>query len=334
MPNLVVFIMLLLIPITGFSEEPLTVLKATQEVCLSGYTRSDTTVTISSEVSGRALQVNYDIGDIIDGRPLVEIDPTFINFQIQQTHHDIALVTVEQKKSDSRISFLQKEFHRVEDLFVDNRAPEVKKDAVAEDLSQAKLAGERLAVQKRLLDTRLAEMKERLQRHRINGPEGWHVIEKLVEPGEVIHPGEPLMRLADYGRLAVQLSVSNSELNALQSMANPFPVDAGGMPARAEIHWINPEFNETTRKLFIELRLTDYNGKHRGGILCKIPVMINIDGFQIPKAAVTNRYDNPRVTLQSSGETINVMILSEVNDHIVIAKDKRLEIGMALMPAK
>jgi hypothetical protein len=106
------------------------------------------------------------------------------------------------------------------------------------------------------------------------------------------------------------------------------------VPAKAAIHWVNPEFNETTRKLSIELSVTDYSGEKRGGILCKMPILIDIEGLQIPKAAVTNRYDNPRVTVQKSGDTINVMILSEVNDHFVIANDKRLEIGTALTPAR
>jgi hypothetical protein len=142
------------------------------------------------------------------------------------------------------------------------------------------------------------------------------------------------MRLADYSHLTVQLSVSNTELKALQTMSHPFDIDAGGAPAKAAIHWVNPEFNEITRKLLIELRVTEYNGEKRGGILCKMPILIDTEGLQIPKATVTNRYDNPRVTIQTSGESINVMILSEVNDHFVIAYDKRLEIGMALTSAR
>ncbi len=335
MPILILyFILLLLLPSPLYSQEPLMISQATKEVLLSGYTRSATTVTITAEVSGRIEKINYDVGDIIRKQPLLEIDPTFVNYQIQQVAHEVQLNAIQQKKSDSTVNFLQKEYVRIKKLYEEQRASEVNKDTAAETLSQAVFERKTLDSRKKVLETSLAELKERLNRHQLWATEGWHVIDKIVESGEVISPGIPLMRVANFNHLVIQLSVSNAELKAIQSMENPFDITAGNEPAKAAIHWINPEFNESTRKLLLELTLSEYTGKKRGGILCTLPIMIDIDGFQIPKAAITNRYNNPRVTLQETGETINVMILSEVNAHFVIARDDRLDIGMPLAPAE
>ena len=44
------------------AEDDLVVRAASRDVTLTGYTRSQTTMTLSSEVSGRVLKINYDDG--------------------------------------------------------------------------------------------------------------------------------------------------------------------------------------------------------------------------------------------------------------------------------
>ena len=81
---------------------------AVKEVDIKGYTRGKTNVTMSSEVSGKVLRVNYDVGQETGSRPFFEIDPTFVDFQIESTRQNIEQLRVALQKCRSRVAYLQK----------------------------------------------------------------------------------------------------------------------------------------------------------------------------------------------------------------------------------
>lgn len=322
--------LLFLFPPSCFAQKKLIIQKAVKMITLTGYTRSKTTVTVSSEVSGKVLRVNYDVGQVIDKKPFFEIDPTFINFQIESTHQSVKKLKITQQKMNSRVAYLKKEFKRIDKLHKGDRVTEVKRDAAKEELNQAKFEARSLNVEKAVLETALKELKEHKRRHSIYAPKGWIVVKKNIEQGEIVSPDTPLATVADYQNLVVPLSVVSEELAALKRLSDEFDVRVEGRPAKASINWINPEFNEKTRKLSIEAGLVNYDGEKRGGLRFSLPIEIETEGFLVPKTAVINHYDNPRVNLKETGETINIMVLGESGDTLIIAEDGRLSPGMEL----
>jgi multidrug efflux pump subunit AcrA (membrane-fusion protein) len=314
------------------ADTPLVVQPALKEIVLTGYTRSDTTLTVSAEVSGKVLRVNYDVGETVGEAPFFEIDPTFIDFQIESVRQSIEKIEAARKKNRSQVAYLKKEFDRFDRLHKGERATEVRRDAALEEYTQAKLEAGTLAAEKQGLMITLEELLERKRRHRIHAPEGWVVVARQAEPGEIIAPNVPLARVADFRNLAIPLAVSGEELAAIQAMDPVFDARLDGAPVKARIAWINPEFNEETRKLSIELMLVDYGGEHRGGLRFSLPLQVAAEGLWVPRRAVISRYDNPRVRLESTGETVNVMVLGESDDHLIIAPgtDDRLTVGTEL----
>ncbi len=325
------FLMLVLLyPCQSFAQKILVVQRAKKEITLTGYTRSKTTVTLSSEVSGKVLRVNYDVGQVIGKKPFYEIDPTFIDFQVKSTLQSVKKLDISYKRSKSRVAYLKKEFIRIDTLHKGDRATGVKRDAAAEELQQAKFDRDSTAMDKAVLETTLKELKERKNRHRVYAPQGWIVVEKIVEQGEIVGSGTPLAHIADYQNLVVPLAVSGEELAAIKKLPEKLEAWLEEKPAKACVHWINPEFNEKTRKLGIELILTDYDREKRGGLSFSLPLQIYTEGLIVPKAAVTNRYENPKVTTGETGETINVMVLGESGNNLVIAEHEKLFVGMEL----
>jgi len=138
-------------------------------------------------------------------------------------------------------------------------------------------------------------------------------------------------RISDFRTLVVPLSVSDEEISALQDLPTEFDVHLAELPARAAIRWINLRFDEKSRKREIELLIRRFAGKKRGGLVCRIPLKIRTDGVRIPKAAVSNRYDNPRVFPASAGDPISVFILGESAEYFIIAHDPRLRPGTELL---
>ena len=337
-----IFMFFSLISVTGqllpcgqlLAMEDLVVQPARREIILTGYTRSQTTATLSSEVPGRVIKINYDVGQVIDKLPFLNIDPTFIDLEITGTRQSLNQLKISQRKRRSRVAYLEKEYRRVEKLFKRGSSPESRRDTFKEDLDQAGLDLKAVGIDIALAQTRLQELQERKSRHSIYAPAGWFVVAKLVEEGELLTVNTPVARVADYEHLVVPLSVSSKELAAIQQLGPGFRVLLDGKPAKATIGWINPEFDEKTRKLSIELNLFSYAGPKRGGLLCQFELQTETEGLWVPKQAVISRYDNPRVFLKKSGAEVKVLVLGQTESQLIIADNPRLPPGTALrLPA-
>ncbi|QTA79274.1 Uncharacterized protein dnl_15320 [Desulfonema limicola] len=318
-------------PCFSFGEKELIVESARKKITLTGYTRSKASAFVSSEVPGKVIKVNYDVGDIVSEKPFLEIDPTFINFQIESTRQALEKIKAAHKKNESRIAYLEKEFKRIDLLHKGDRATEVKRDAALEEFNQAKLERNTLKAEKEILNIAVKELYERKNRHMVYAPKGWIIISKMVEPGEIISPNTPLAKAGDFQTLVIPLSVSGRELDAIRALSQDFDASLEGRPVKAGLNWVNPEFDEKTRKLSIELILIDYNDEKRGGLSFSLPLEIETQGYRVPKSAVINRYENPRVTIKNTGENINIIILGESDEYLIIAENQNLPVGTELV---
>ncbi len=318
---------------SGICGQPLKIVPAKEKVVLTGYTRSDKSMTLSSEVSGKIMTVNYDVGQTIKDKPFFEIDTTFIDFKIAGVRQSVKKIEAAIRKNKSRVEYLKKEFIRIDRLHKGDRATEVRRDAAKEELDQAKLERSVLASEKAILMTNLNELKERRKRYFIHGPKGWIVTKRFREKGEIININTPLARLGDYRTLVVPLAVSSKELTAIQNLSENFEAKLEQEKIFAKIKWVNPGFDEKTRKLNIELFILKYEGPKRGGLKFSLPLLIDAKGLWIPKAAVINRYENPRVTIKATGEKVNIIVLGETDGYLIVSSNDKLETGMELEPA-
>jgi hypothetical protein len=312
------------------AQEDLVVRPARRDITLTGYTRSQTTVTLSSEVAGRILKINYDVGRVIGELPFLSIDPTFVDLEISSTRHTLEQLKITHKKRRSRVDYLNKEFGRIDKLFRRGSSPESRRDTSLEDLDQARFDLGTVGIEISIAQTRLQELQERKSRYTIYAPAGWIVVAKLVEESELVTVNTPVARVADYEHLVVPLSVSAQELDAIQQLSPEFDVLLDGKSAKAAINWINPEFDEKTRKLSIELILCSYPAPKRGGLSCRLALQPATEGLWVPKQAVVSRYENPRVFLKKTGAEIKVLILGQSDNHIIIADHPKLPPGTLL----
>ncbi len=323
---------LMLLPCAGSAQDRLIIEPAKKDIVLKGYTRSIKDATLSCEVSGRILDIHYEVGDTIVDKPFIEIDSTFIDFQIAGLKQSLNKLKISSQQSLSRLAYLEKEFGRIEVLFSNESISEQKRDMGAEELTQARLAHDAIEQEYAVLAISLKELQEKKKRHTIFAPKGWMVVAKMAEKGEVIGPMTPLARVADYRDMVVPLFVSGEEFIAISALGSGFDALLENEQVRARLNWVNPEFDEMTRKLGIEVLIEGYPGDHRGGLHFSLPLLLKAQGLAVPKKAVIKQYENPRIVLKNSGEVINIIIVGETKDHFVIADDDRLEVGAELEP--
>jgi multidrug efflux pump subunit AcrA (membrane-fusion protein) len=320
----------LLVAVQGRAEEPMRVESARRQVVLSGYTRPQSSMTLSAEVPGRIVRRRCEIGQAVGDAPVFEIDPTFVDFQLAAVRQTIAQQRVAQRRSASRAAFLQREFQRLDTLVQRDSAAVSRRDAAAEELAQAQLEGESAAVQLAHAQNQLAELEERRRRHSVLAPKGWQVTGRSAETGEIVQPNLPLAALADFRTLVVPLALGAEELAALRRLPPVFPAWLDNRPVRAAIRSVNPQFDEKTRKVAVELTLSEVAGEHRGGLLFTLPLDIHLEGLQVPRAALLSRYEHPRVVLKGGGEAVAVEVLGESNGQVIVAPHPRLAPGMEL----
>ncbi len=328
------FIFIFINPLAVMADDKLVVLEAKKEIVLKGYTRTVESRTVSSELSGKVLKVYYDVGQTIGSNPFLEIDPAFINFKINGKIRSLEQIELSIAKAESRAAYLGKESARIEDLFKDDMATESKKDEVFQKLEQARLELSSAKKEKSVILNTLNELNERKERYSIYAPKGWVVTGRDIEKGEVVQPSTPLARVSNYRNLVVPLSVSNDELTAIEGLDDVFDGELEGHPVKTSINWVNPRFNEKTRKLKIELLIKDYNGPKRGGLSYTLPLHIKTEGLHVPKNAAVNRYENPTVTVKETGETVQLLVIGELNGNLLVVEDKRLVPGTELVPAE
>ena len=334
-PFLFIFaIPFLLFPARALPEGGLLVQAAERPVTLTGYTRSRKTMTLACEVAGKVLGVHYDMGETIGKAPFLTVDTTFIDLQIQGTRQTLHRLQISRKSALSRIGFLEKESQRILSVFQKGGTTEQRKDAALQELEQARLNLQSIVAEIAAANVRLEEQRERRRRHFLFAPAGWIVTGKHIEEGELVTAGTPVALLSDFRQLVVPLSVSRQSLSALENLPREFEVHVEGRPAKAVLNWVNPRFDEKTRKVQIELLIPRFEGKKRGGLVCRMRLKIPAAGVQVPKAAVSNRYENPRVFLLKNGDAVPVFILEDSGDFFRIAEDPRLPPGTALMSPK
>ncbi len=319
---------------TPQAQAEFTVTSAKKDQVMTGYTRPSRSVVLTAEVAGKVIRVNYKTGEATADRPIVEIDSTFVALSLENSQLQLKQIQSKIKSMESQVDFLRSAHERVSELRKSQNVSEVKFDESANNLTQAVNELDALKLEKERLRIAHKQLKEQLARHRIYGFRGGVITGLPVEAGEAVQPGSPVAEVSDYGTLVVPLAVSNEELSAFRNLPALFDATLDGIPVKARINFVNPRFDEKTRKLQMEIAIREFSGLRRGGLKFQTHLNVSTDGVLIPRQAVKNRFGNPSVTLKATRETVPVMILGETGNNLIVAETKKVRPGVILIQAQ
>lgn len=298
----------------GYATEPdaqLRVATAFRPVTLRGYTRAETTTTIAAEVAGQVTAVNYDIGELIGTTALLNIDDTFITLDLANNAVALASNEVAQQQAQLRLDWLEKEFQRRAQLIQQQRISQVAFEEIAQQRDQAKLELEQQQLHQQQLQVQRQVLNQQLQRHTPTAPAGWQVSQRYVEPGDLVQVGKPLLQVGNYQQLLIPLAVTPEELAAIRRTADSIAKLAGRV-VTYHLATISPAFDETTRKINIEIAVDNYNGEKRGGLSFELAIKLADSGLIVPLAAVRNRYQHPQVQPINSQQPVTIEIIDYI----------------------
>ena len=293
---------------------------AMHRVTLTGYTRARYVMDIVSEEAGRCVKVTADVGDQIGKDGLFAVlDTTFIDLTLKKNQ-------VDQQRLTNMIAFHAKEVGRFEKLVERETAAQSRLDEIQNKLDQTEFQIKTLKVQE-------TELRERRSRHYIRIPQGWSIIRREVEAGEWVSVGKHLGKAGDFRTLLVPFALSPEEYRALKKIKGPIELslsseDQNTTSLKASVARISPAFDPETRKINVELAVTETLSENRGGLRAELTLeMPDPSGaVLIPVAAVAERYEEFWLT-RANGEKIRVLFLGNGPDNTYRVRAARLNPG-------
>ncbi|OQX09401.1 MAG: hypothetical protein BWK76_22230 [Desulfobulbaceae bacterium A2] len=292
------------LPDPAAAAATVTALPARIDTVLNGFTRPYNSLVVASEVAGRCLTVHGEVGDaILQDGIFCRLDTTFNTLQLASN-------ATARQQLRRQIRYDEAELQRNERLLAAQASSQSQTEQLALqlDLSRLKLSQ---------LETEAKSLRETGKRHQVPAPAGWLVLERLVEPGAWVSPGQSLARVGDFSALVVPLTVTEAEKEALtarEDIALLFP-DANRQ-GTGRLERISPDFDPASRKTRVEVQLSPTTmaelPQRRGGLRVQLHLQLAdpSGAVLLPAAAVSERHEEfwlTRASLEKS--SVRVMVL-------------------------
>ncbi len=254
-------------------------------------------VTVSAEVAARVLQTMVDDGTVVrKGAPMVRLDDREIRLQIEEARSSVSREQVDLAKGD---------FERKERLFADGA---VTRSA----LDQAKNRYLSLDSAYRTADARIAQLRERAAKTRVNAPLDGVVAQMLVEPGEFVGPGAPLVVIEDMEEILVLVEVADRDvvrlrpLQVVEATSDAFP----GRIFQGVVERVGAVANPVTRGFEVEARIGNPDGELRSGMITTIRIVLDKRRCLVvpARALLDEREGEARVLLVCDGTARSVAV--------------------------
>ncbi len=240
-----------------------------QEKLPSGFagsgTLETTEVTVSAQTPGTVLKLTKEEGDPVKNKELLAVID-IEKLELQKAQLTASLKEIEAGRISAEATIAQAlenagntkaRYNRIKELHAKGAVTQQQFDDIS---TQQKVALSQLAAaraQRPLLDAKYAQVQAAmavLDRNiadgRVFSPLEGVIVEKYVEPGEVVSPGAPMYKLADMNRFWMKIYMAEPDLGKIvlgQRMS--VKVDAVAGAIGATVTWTSPEAEFTPKNV-------------------------------------------------------------------------------------
>ena len=267
----------------GYAASPLDtvtskMLQMPLEYKIDGVIEARQQATLSAEVAGKIEAVNFDVDDFVkQGEVVLRIRDR--EYVAQQKQARAAVDEAKANLQDMRLAFKRNEGLRKQKLI----------SQAIFDKSSANLQ----AAQARMAsaDANLAQADELLSHTLLRAPYSGVVVERHVESGESVSPGQPIMTGYALGQLRVSANVPQSIIDGLRShrLARVIILEDNHSIEVSEIT-IHPFANPKSHSFPVRLQLPQMERRLYPGMLVKVAITIgSTRRLVLPQRALVSR---------------------------------------------
>lgn len=245
---------------------------------VDGVVEARRRATLSAEAAGTVESVNFDVDDRVEAGEIV------LTIRDREYRARVQRAQAALDEAQASLRQVQLEFDRSRDLRRQKLISEADFDRAAASLAAAEAHRESASAQ-------LAEAREQLQHTVVRAPYGGVVVERHVEPGESVIPGQAIMSGYSSGELRVTAQVPQSVIGALRAnrRARVIRLETGQSidVGRITIHpFANPQNHSFTARF----DLPEVDGGLYPGMLVKVALTTgSIDRLLLPQQALVSR---------------------------------------------
>jgi membrane fusion protein (multidrug efflux system) len=247
---------------------------------------------LRSETAGRVVAVSVETGDRVDeGDVLVRLDVGRPASAVQAAAAAVA-------QAQARLNQAERELSRTKTLVETGGLPEQRLDDARDAVRLASAARDAARAEARLARRGLTEAV-------VRAPFAGTVVERVVELGEYLGPGSPMLTLADTSVLKARvlldpreaLDVSVGARAVVTAYARPEEEFGGEVVRVGEV--IDPR----TRRLPVEIELDDHGERLRPGLVARFSVETAepTTVLQVPLDGVFERFGSQHVYVVEDG---------------------------------
>ncbi len=225
----------------GVTSVPVRKIRVPMSESATGSVRAVHETSVASKILAKVLAVNVKAGQqVARGEILAQLDDADLKARREQAV--AALSAARAARDQARV-----EFDRVDRLFKQNSAAQIELDRVATALKSREADVQRL-------EQNLKEADAVLEYATIHSPIAGLVVDKKVDAGDIVTPGQVLVTLYDPKRMQLVASVRESLTRQLEvGQTVPVGVDALGLMCEGQVSEIVPEADVASRSFLVKV---------------------------------------------------------------------------------
>ncbi len=243
--------------------------------------------TLSAQTSGQLLEVNFDVDD--------QVEKGMVLVRIRDTEQRAALDAAEARYTEAQVNFKRAREMRAKQL-----APEADYDKAEAALKAAK--------------AQLEQAQAQLEYTALKAPYSGIVLERHVQPGEMVNPGVPVMTGISLDNLRAVARVPQQHIATIRALGKA-QVLLGDQVVEGATLTISPYADPNTHTFFVRVDLPEGTPGLYPGMFAKVAFAVGErERLLIPASAVAYR--------------------SEVTAAYVVAPDGRIAMRQLRLGAK
>ena len=222
---------------------PVTLAELPRIYRLDGVAEAVNRSTVSAQTAGRVTEVRFDVNDYVRaGDVIVRIDSTEQQAGVDRAEANLRAAAAKRREAEQ-------EYTRIRGVFERQAVSQAEMDKATTGRNQARAA-------ERAAEAALQQARQQLAYTEVRAPYNGIVIERLVEVGESVQPGQPLMTGLSLDRMRVSVDVPQNLVDAIRAERKA-RVEVGNRWVRAEEVTVFPVADPRSDTFEVRLQLPD-----------------------------------------------------------------------------